>query len=256
MMNRLVKFVGAWTLAALGLLLLALSGQSSGVTATRADPQAIAPVFGDEFDGEELDLSRWDVYKGTPTVSNGWLTLPGGNTGADIQSEPSFSCGILQGVIQSSDWKLTNGSTDSSFGLEIWEGADGKCHHGVVFKANGHLGLLRSKPNAENKCAGQSAGIPGRHPDDPYYQDYFVIQSWDAIRATGTITFTLTWSKSVTLEVNGGQSSGQVYTDTSPAIPTVPLKIRLYAQPTETYKIDYIRLYPCHAAYLPVVMRD
>lgn len=62
----------------------------------------------------------------------------------------------------------------------------------MVFKANGHLGLLRSKPNAENRCAGQSAGIPGRDdPDDPYYQDYLAIPNWSAITAAGIMTFTL-----------------------------------------------------------------
>jgi hypothetical protein len=259
------KLTRVMALIVLEAFLLVVVSQSFNTLATRSAPNTIAPMttslmlttqarilFSNEFDGNQLDLSKWDVYTGSPTVSGGWLTLHG----ADIQSKPRFSCGILQGIIQSSDWKQPDEFTDSSFGFEIWEGVDGKCHYGVVFKANGHLGLLRSKPNAENKCSDQSAGIPGRDdPDDPYYQDYLTIPNWSAITAAGTVTFTLRWCKSVTLDVSGSQSSGQVYTDTSPAIPTVPLKIRLYAQPTETYKIDYIRLYPC-PVYLPIILHQ
>ena len=69
-----------------------------------------------------------------------------------------FSSGILRGVIQSSDWKSQDiTTTDSSIDLELWEGVEGKCHYGVVFVTNGHLGLLRSKPDANNDCANQSA---------------------------------------------------------------------------------------------------
>ncbi|MCS7283336.1 MAG: hypothetical protein RMK65_09015 [Anaerolineae bacterium] len=203
-------------------------------------------LFSDEFDGSKLDLTKWDVYRGVPVVSGGWLTL----SGAEVQSKPKFSGGILQGVIQSSDWKMQSEFTDSSFGFEIWEGADGKCHYGVVFKASGQLGLLRSQPNAENKCAGQSAGIPGRNPDDPLHQDFFAIPNWNTMIGAGAVAFTLTWSTDVTLEVSGGLSSGRVYVDSSPALPTVPLKIRLYAHTfisptlTETYMLDFVRLYP------------
>ena len=211
-----------------------------------------ALLFYDEFDGAELDRLKWDIYTGTPIVESGWLTLPS----ADVQSIPAFSCGTLQGVIRSSDWKPNGEFTDSSFGFEIWAGTDGKCHHGVVLKGSGQLGLLRSKPDAEGNCAGQSEGIPGRHPDDPYDQDYLAIPSWDAIRAAGTVTFTLTWSEGVALDVSDGASSGGVYAHTSPAIPGVPLKIRLYAAPGETYAIDLVRLSPCSAIYLPTVMRD
>jgi hypothetical protein len=226
-------------------------GTAKHTTATLASPGQI-PLFADEFDGTALDRLKWDVYAGTPSVSDGWLTLPG----ADIQSIPAFSCGTLQGVIRSTDWKPYEEFTDSSFGFEVWEGADGRCHQGVVLKASGQLGLLSSRPDSQGNCAGQSAGIPGRHPDDPYYQDYAAIPSWAAISAAGTVTFTLTWSEGVTLELSGGQASGQVHIDTSPAIPGVPLKIRLYAVPAETYEIDFVRLYPCYAVYLPMATRD
>ena len=264
------KLAAVMGLIVLEVFLLVAASQSFSTLASQSAQEIVAPtttylpltnqtsvLFSDEFDGNALDQSKWDVYKGTPTLGSGWLTLPA----AEIQSKSDFSCGILQGVIQSSDWKPQSEFTDSSFGFEIWEGADGKCHHGVVFKPSGQLGLLRSEPNANNECAGQSAGIPGRHPDDPLYQDFLAIPNWNAISTTGTITFTLTWSESLRLEVSGGQSSGQVHTDASLAIPTVPLKIRLYAHTfdtgvTETYKIDYIRLYGCHTIYLPIVLHQ
>ena len=115
------------------VLSLVVAGQYFSVLATQlASSHSFttqAPIlFNDEFDGGNLDPSKWDVYRGVPIVSDGWLTLPA----AEIQSKSSFSCGVLQGVIQSSDWKSQSEFTDSSFGFEIWEEADGKCHHGVI----------------------------------------------------------------------------------------------------------------------------
>jgi hypothetical protein len=264
-MKTVCKLTRVMALILLEAVLLIAASQSLNALATRLAQDAVAQtttslmlstqptlVFSDEFGSNELDLSKWDVYTGIPTVSGGWLTLPG----AEIQSKREFICGTLQGVIRSTDWKPHDEFTDSSFGLEIWKGTDGTCHHGVVFKANGHLGLLRSELVTNSTCVSQSVGIPGHQPNDPKYQDFLAIPNWNAITATGTVTFTLTWSKSVTLEVSGGQSSGQVYTDTSDAIPTVSLKIRLYATPTETYQIDYVRFYACHVVYLPVILRQ
>lgn len=197
--------------------------------------------FSDEFDGTELDLDKWDVFTGTPVVGGGWLTL----SGADIQAKSVFRGGILQGVIQSSDWVSQSQLTDSSFGFEIWTGNNGKCHYGALFKASGHLAVLSPQPDANGDCSG-----------DPLYQAYPPLSNWDAIRAGSTVSFTLHWySDSVALEVSGnGQEEQAFYT--GPAAPTVPLEIRLYAQPSETYMIDSIRLCACYAVYLPVVMRQ
>jgi hypothetical protein len=209
----------------------------SALTAGKCSPV----LFSDEFDGTELDPNKWDVFEGNPVVSGGWLTL----SGADIQSKPVFRSGILQGVIQSSDWKPQSQFTDSSFGFEIWTGNNGQCHYGILFKASGHLAVLRSQPDANGDCFG-----------DPLYQAYPAISNWDAIRAGGTVSFTLSWcSDSVALEVSGNGQEGQA-SYTGQAVPTVPLKIRLYVQPSETYKIDYIRLCACYAVYLPIIMRQ
>jgi hypothetical protein len=198
-------------------------------------------LFNDEFDGNELDQSEWDVIKGNPVVNGGWLTL----SDVDIQSKPVFRGGILQGVIQSSDWKPQHQFTDSSFGFEIWTGNNGQCHYGIIFKASGHLAILRSQPDPNGNCFG-----------DPIYQAYPAVSNWDAIRAGGIVSFTLSWcSDNVALEVSGNGQEGQV-SYTGQAVPTVPLRIRLYAQPSETYKIDYIRLCACYAVYLPIIMRQ
>lgn len=205
-----------------------------------ADGGCSLVLFSDEFSGTELDLDKWDVITGTPVVSGGWLTL----SGADIQSKPVFRSGILEGVIQSSDWKSQSEFTDSSFGFEIWTGSNGQCHYGVLFKASGHLAVLSSQPDADGNCSG-----------DPLYQTYLPLSNWDAVQAGGIVSFTLRWcSDGVTLKVSGNGQEGQA-SYTGPSVPKVPLGIRLYAQPGETHRIDYVRLCAC-AIYLPLTMRQ
>lgn len=196
-------------------------------------------LFNDEFGGSELDRDKWDVFEGNPT-GGGWLTL----SGANIQSKPLFGGGILQGIIQSSDWKPLNQFTDSSFGFEIWTGSNNECHYGIVFKSSGHLAVLRPLPDADGKCSG-----------DPLFQAYPPVSNWDTIRTGNTVSFTLSWcSDSVTLKVSGNGQEGQA-SYTGQALPNVPLKIRLYAQAAEEYKIDYVRLCAHHAVCLPIVSR-
>lgn len=203
------------------------------LTADRCSPV----LFSDEFNGNELDRDKWDVFRGNPVVGEGWLTL----SEADIQSKPVFRSGILQGVIQSSDWKPLSQFTDSSFGFEIWTGSNGQCHYGILFKASGHLAVLRSQPDINGNCSG-----------DPLYQVYPPVSNWNTIRAGNTVSFTLSWcSDNVTLQVSGNGQEGQA-SYAGQAV-NVPFKIRLNAQPTETYKIDYVRLCACYAVYLPIV---
>ncbi len=192
--------------------------------------------FNDDFDGSELDRGKWDVFGGNPVVGGGWLTL----SSANIQSKSVFDGGVLQGVIQSSDWKPQQGQfTDSSFGFEIW---NGECHYGIVFKPSGHLAVLRPVPSTGGNCSG-----------DPLYQAYPSIPNWDTIRAGGTVSFTLSWSSdSVTLKVSGNGQEGQAYY-AGQAVPNVPLKIRLYAQNGENYQIDYVRLCARNVVFLPIV---
>ena len=190
-------------------------------------------VFSDEFDGGELDLDKWDMIKGSPTVGDGKLTLPGGATRAEIQSQTQFQYGVLQAVIESSDWKSQTEVTDSSFGFEIWDGVNGQCHHGVILIANGHLGVLRSQPDASDNCSG-----------DPEYQAYVPISNWDTVREAGTVHLALTWSPGgVALYVNDGGSNSGLARYTGEAEPDVPLEVRLNVDIGETYRVAYIRVY-------------
>jgi hypothetical protein len=221
---------------------LAQSNQQAGAPATHGialTSRVYLPLlmfqwpFDDEFNGTQLDTSKWITIKGSPTVGGGQLTLPGGTTKAEIQSATLFQYKILEMAITSSDWKAQPQKTDSSFGFEIWTGANGQCHYGVILVANGTLGVIRSEPDGENKCTG-----------DPKYQEYPPISNWDAVRAAGTIYLTLIWSSSnVTLYVNdGGSNSGQA-SYAGDAIPTVQAKVRLNADLNETYRVDYVRVY-------------
>jgi len=198
-------------------------------------------LFGDEFAGTELDRAKWDVFRGNPVVKDGWLTL----TDADVESQATFSCGDLQGVIQSSDWRPHDQFTDSSFGFEMWTGANGQCHYGALLKASGHLAMLRPQPDINGDCSG-----------DPLYQAYPAISNWDVVRASSTILFTISWrSGIVTATVSGNGQAGEA-SYVGQAVPNVPLKIRLYANSSETYQVDYMRLSGCHVIYLPMSMRQ
>jgi hypothetical protein len=190
-------------------------------------------LFSDQFDDSVLDLTKWEVIKGNPTVGNGEITLSGGTTRAEVQSKAQFQYGILQAAITSSDWKSQSQQTDSSFGFELWTGANGRCHHGVILIANGHVGLLRSLPGANNICVG-----------DPQYQKYIPISNWDVVREADTVYLTLTWSPSnVTLHVSDGGSNSGLATYIGEAEPVIPLEIRLNTNIGELHRVDYIRVY-------------
>jgi len=199
-------------------------------------------LFSDRFDLNGLDRDKWEVFRGTPLVGEGWLTL----SDADIQSKSVFRSVRLQGVIRSFDWKAQQGPfTDSSFGFEHWTGSNGRCHYGILFKASGYLALLRPQPDVNGDCSG-----------DPLYQAYLPVSNWDTIRAGNTVSFTLSWcSDTIILQVSGNGQEGQT-SYTGQAVPDVPLKIRLNAQPTETYEIDYIRLCAYYGVYLPIISQQ
>ena len=190
--------------------------------------------FSDEFNGTQLDTTKWDVFNRPPTVGNGQLVLTGSATErSEIQSKLSLPYGVLTVAIDSTNWKPQSGDTDASFGVEIFTGANGMCHYSAVLKANGHLGLLRPQPDANNNCTG-----------DPLSQDHPPLSNWDAIRAGGRVVMTLIWAPgSVTLRVsdgNGGNSIA-VSTPSREAVPNVAMRIRLNADKDETYRVDYVR---------------
>jgi uncharacterized protein (TIGR03437 family) len=189
--------------------------------------------FGDEFNGNELDPAKWEVFRGSPTVAGGGLTLNGGSTRADVQSKQSFLYGALTIALDSASWKPQSGDTDSSFGVEIFTGANGQCHYSAILKANGHLGLLRPEPDVGAACTG-----------DPRFQDHPQISNWDAIRAGGRVVMTLTRAPGgVTLRVSDGNNLNgfAVSTPSREAVSNVAMRIRLNADVNETYRVDYVR---------------
>jgi hypothetical protein len=136
----------------------------------------------------------------------------------------------LRAAITSSNWKPQSAqqNVDASFGFEIF---NGNCHYGVIFIQNGHLGLLRSTPNAQNMCSG-----------DPANQAFIPISNWEAVRARGTIFVTLIWAPNrVTLHISDGGTNRGMASYTGDAEPQIPLRIRLNADFGETYSIDYVR---------------
>jgi hypothetical protein len=200
-------------------------------------------VLKDNFNGANgtpPNPKKWDMFDDNPIV----VILSGGaGTPASIQSKPEFKFGygIMQMAITSADWQQQTlppctpstpttdlCRTDSSFGFEIWRGANGKCHYGVILVANGHLGLLRAQPDADGNCSG-----------DPVDQAHIPISNWDAVHAGGTVHITLTWApKGVTLYVSAGNTNDCTPTTGScgiafylgPAEPTNRLRIRLNAK--------------------------
>jgi len=247
-MKSLSELAQVTVLTALGTLLLVVGKRSFNISSTRLcqdavaqttpvptlTPRAFLPIvmgkwppvllLSDEFDGNGLDLTKWDLITGTVSVANGKLIF----SDAEIQSKALFQHGILEVAIESSDWKPQDQFTDSSFGFEGWYG---ECHYGTVFKANGHLGVLQ-----KSNC-----------PD--LNEEYPPIPNWnDRIQVIPTVFYlTLTWSPSgVTLFLSDGSSYTEVITGT--LVPTVPLNIRLNSywdepHPVENYIIDYIKVY-------------
>ncbi len=199
--------------------------------------------FGDEFNGTQLDRATWDVFRGTPTVSDGKLTLKGGATEAervDVQSKQSLLYGVLTVALKSTNWQPQSGvpndqKTDSSFGVEIFAGANGGCHYSAILKADGHLGLLRPKPDANNNCTGDP-------PSEG--QAHIPLSNWDAIRAGQRVVMMLIWTpESVTLRISDGDKLNgiAISAPSSQAVPNVPMRIRLNADINETYEVDYVR---------------
>ena len=203
-------------------------------TATIYNPMEF--FFNDTFNNA-MFLDKWRVYRGNPKVRGGFLML----SETDIQSKDMFNSGILQGVISSHNWKPQDQFTDSSFGFETWAGKDDRCHSGVLFKANGHLAVLRSQPYVDDKCMG-----------DPEHQVYPPIPNWDAIRAKYVVSFKLNWNADeIILQVNGNGLTEQV-SYSGPAIPKGPLNLRFYTQIGELYEAHNIALSDApHAIYQP-----
>jgi hypothetical protein len=145
--------------------------------------------------------------------------------------------GTFTTTIHSSTWP-SRPDDDTSFGLEFWAGGNGRCHYAIIFKPTGHLAIAESVPDATGNCF-----------TDPERQAYILISDWEALRASGTVSVELTWSPTgVTLSVSDGMGNSRevsypqpVVPDRDhPALPLLPLKIRLNADYDETYAIQHV----------------
>lgn len=194
--------------------------------------------FQDEFNGTQLDASKWNALNLPPTVSGGRLVLSGtASERSEVQSKQNFSYGVLTVAIESTNWHAQSdpADADASFGVEIFTGANGNCHFSAILKADGHLGLLRPQPDASNNCSGD---IPASE------QEHIRLSNWDAIRAGGKVVITLIWTPGgVTLRISDGNSLNGIAVSmpNSQAVPNVQMKIRLNADTNETYCVDYVR---------------
>lgn len=194
--------------------------------------------FQDEFNGTQLDASIWSVLNLPPTVSDGKLVLSGNATmRSEVQSKQNFSYGVLTVAIESSNWHAQSdpADADASFGVEIFTGANGRCHYSAILKADGHLGLLRPQPDTGNNCTG----------DPPTTgQEHIRLSNWDAIRTGGKVVMILIWTPGgVTLRISDGNTLNGIAVSmaNSQAVPNVQMKIRLNADTNETYRVDYVR---------------
>ena len=212
-------------LAAGGQVAVSRAGARSGTSGQK-------PLLSDDFDmAGSPRSSRWVTYRGKPRATKGMLELDG----AEVQSKDGFRYGVLEGVVYSTDWISPDRFTDSSFGFEIWAGAKGQCHAGVVFKPSGHLGLLNATPDPDGNCTGDP--VPGQE------QAYVEISNWKAVCASGRVKFVLSWlPDKVLLQVSDGGSNQGEALYSGPVLPDKPLRVRLYAHTFASGQADHFKI--------------
>jgi len=185
----------------------------------------------EEFNGAALDPTQWDVFHLANTkVLNGQLVLAATFTErADIQSTPPLCrFGTLTTRLSSANLVPNTGRTDSSTGFEIF--APGGCHYSVQLVHNGHLGLLRSVPDAAGNCHG-----------DPALQAFIPIPDWDVLRSAQTLDVTIQWAQGTArLTISGGGRSS-VASYTGREVPDVPMRVRLNQDFNTQSTYDYVR---------------
>ena len=154
------------------------------------------------------------------------------------------------------NWQLKNKAGDTSFGFEKWYT---NCHSAVVVTSDGQLGLIR--PDVGANCS---------LTNPPTVECYQSITDWNTLR-TAPREFTILWTTTgVTLSVDGvprASSAGCI----TPAIPQVPLHVRLNANvfngdrerlpgedghyDQDVLWVDYVYV-PAHGIYLPIIQRN
>jgi hypothetical protein len=194
-----------------------------------------APGLVDEFASRALDCDRWTVIKGQPRIADGCLILASSNGSAtDIQSTETYGAGTLDIAIRSEHWRAQDRFTDSSFGLEIWEGRNGRCHSGIVMNGNGHLAVMRAKPEPTGICQG-----------DPDFQVYKRLSDWDRLRLQKSLQLTIEWSpEAVRLRARADGIEGHAVVATRAFGPLQRFRLRLNVAPGDVFAVERIRYRP------------
>jgi hypothetical protein len=222
----------------------------------------VQKLFRDDFNGRAIDSTKWDVVHGDPYLFNCGAVLtttriPGVPSKTELRSHRLFepeSMLVIRATTQ--NWQRENKEGDTSFGFEKW---DANCHYAVIVTSDGRLALIRP-----------DEGVDCSQPITPT-QCYRPIQGWNTLR-TEPHEFAILWaSTSVTLSIDGVPKvtwDDQTGTEcTTPAIPQVPLHVRLNAnvfnenqEPGEEDHydrdilwVDY--LYVPEGTALPIILR-
>jgi hypothetical protein len=186
---------------------------------------SVQKLFRDDFNGRAIDTLQWNVVHGAPLLLNcsAVLTttrLPGVPSKTELSSHRLFepkSMLVISATTQ--NWQGDNKEGDTSFGFEGW---NANCHSAVIVTSNGQLALIR--PDEEADC---------NQPDPPTRECYQPIQDWETLR-TQPREFAILWTSTrATLSIDGVPKAtwdDQASTGcTTPAIPQVPLPVRLNA---------------------------
>jgi len=217
--------------------------------------------FWDDFDGRAIDATKWVTVQGNPYLFNCGVVLtttriPGMPSKTELRSHRFFgptSMLIIRATTQ--NWRGENKEGDTSFGFEGWYT---HCHHAVIVTSDGQLGLIRP-----------SEGVDCSQPGPALQECYLEIQNWDDLR-TEPHEFAILWtSTSVTLSIDGISNVTSTACIT-PAIPQVPLPVRLNANvfnedrerlpgeenhyDQDTLWVDY--LYVPGGVGLPIILRS
>lgn len=200
-----------------------------------ANAAAAALLLVDNFERRVLDRRQCVIVGGQPFIADGRLVLAGSNrAGTDVQSVGEYGFGSLAMVVRSAHWKPQDQTTDSSFGLEMWEERNGRCHNAVVMTGNGHLAVLRARPDAAGNCQG-----------DPGLQVYRPVSNWDGLRGKAVLRLDFDWTPdAIRLRVQADGAQGEAALESQPFETRQRFRLRLNAAAGERFAVDEISFRP------------
>lgn len=180
----------------------------------------VQKLFRDDFNGRAIDSTKWDTVHGAPYLFNCSAVLtttriPSAPIKTELRSHRFFEPNSMLVIRATTEnWQGENKEGDTSFGFEGWYT---NCHNAVIVTSDGQLGLIRPED-----------GVDCSQSDPPLRQCYRPIQDRPTLR-TGPHEFAILWtSTSVTLTIDGTPAATSTECIT-PAIPQVPLPVRLNA---------------------------